>query len=106
MKTVELGYKLSGGTHFLFTPNLSDPNLPNPPAASPVDAKGQEIFLLAFSKSWEACKLQAQEQLHEIYGGAWIHGDDSHSDEDIADMDMAKLLNNGPTVKKLSQISA
>ena len=60
MKTVELGYKLSGGTHFLFTPNLSDPNLPDPPAASPVDAKGKEIFLLAFSKSWEACKLQAQ----------------------------------------------
>jgi len=48
--------------------------------------------------------LQAQE--HEIYGGAWFHGDDSHSDEDIADMDIAKLLNSGPRVKKLSQISA
>lgn len=101
MKTVELGYKLSGGTHFLFTPNLFDT-----PADSPVDAQGKEVFLLAFSKSWEACKLQAQEQLHEIYGGAWIHGDDSHSSEDIADLDMVKLLNNGPMMKKLSQISA
>ena len=72
----------------------------------PVDAQGKEVFLLAFSKSWEACKLQAQEQLHEIYGGAWIHGDDSHSSEDIADLDMVKLLNNGPMMKKLSQISA
>ncbi len=104
MKTVELGYKLLGETHFLFTPNLSESNLSDPSATPPADAQGKETFLLSFSKSWEACKLQAQE--HEIYGGAWIHGDDSHSDEDIADMDMAKLLNSGPRVKKLSQISA
>ena len=100
MKTVELGYLSSDGTHFLFTPNLFDL-----PADSPVDMQGKEVFLLAFSKSWEACKLQAQEQLHEIYGGDWVHGDDSRSSEDIADMDMPGWLNDAPKMK-LSQVSA
>ena len=100
MQTVELGYLSSDGTHFLFTPNLFD--LPATPA---VDKQGKEIFLLAFSKSWNACKAQAQEQLHEIMGGIWVYGGDSYGSEDLPNMNMMGPLNDAPKMA-LSQIPA
>ena len=100
MKTVELGYISSDGTHFLFTPNLFD--LPATPA---VDKQGKEIFLLAFSKKWDTCMAQAQEQLQQIMGGTWVYGSDSYASEDLPNMDMMGPLKNAPKMA-LSQMTA
>ena len=91
MKTVGLGYMSSGGTHFLFTPNLLDL-----PAENAVDQNGKELFLLAFSKDWNICVAQAEEQAMLKLGGQWsfakenLHGldDDGH--------DLGHLMNSTP----------
>ena len=91
MKTVELGYMSSGGTHFLFTPNLFDI-----PAESATGPGGKALFLLAFSKDWNICVAQAEEQAMLKLGGQWsfakqnLHGvdDDGH--------DLGQLMNSAP----------
>ena len=96
MQTMELGYISSEGTHFLFTPNLF-----GLPVTQPTGAPDKKIFVLAFSKSWDTCKLQAQEQLHDLLGGTWVYGNDSHGPQDIPDMDMAAAYNDAPKMKLL-----
>jgi len=87
MKTVELGYMSSGGTHFLFTPNIFGLPTQNPE----IGQNGKEVSFLAFSKDWDICVAQVKDQAELKLGGQWnfsngyLHGEDGDGG-DIADL--------------------
>jgi len=91
MKIVELGYMSSGGTHFLFTPNLLDL-----PAENAVDQNGKELFLLAFSKDWNTCVAQAKEQAKLKLGGQWAFAEDNLHGDNGDGHDIAHMIGSTP----------
>ena len=91
MKTVELGYMSSGGTHFLFNPNLFDL-----PAEKAVGQNGKALVLLAFSKDWDICVAQAEEQATIKLGGQWSFAKENLHCTDDDGHDIAKLMSGTP----------
>ena len=91
MKTVELGYMSSEGTHFLFTPNLFDL-----PAENAVGQNGKALVLLAFSKDWDICVAQAEEQAMIKLGGQWSFAKENLHCKDDDGHDLAKLISGTP----------
>ena len=100
MKPVELGYMSSGGTHFLFTPNLFDL-----PADHTVDQHGKPLFVLAFAKDWDICVAQAEEQVMLKLGGQWSFAKDYLYGEDDDGQDIAHLKSSEPKMS-LSAVPA
>ena len=91
MKTVELGYISSGGTHFLFTPNLLDL-----PAETTVGSDGKALLILAFSKDWDICLAQAEEQAVLKLGGQWCFAKENLYGVDDDGHDLGQLMNSAP----------
>jgi hypothetical protein len=100
MKTVELGYMSSGGTHFLFTPNLFDL-----PAENAVGQNGKALVLLAFSNDWDICVAQAKEQAMLKLGGQWSFVEENLPCEEEDGHDLAQMLSDKPKMA-LSAIPA